>query len=87
MFRNWYSGIYTVLLSTTKVLTAKHVPATEDAYQIVTPECTNRQSTVFPRGKTVAVFSPDGQTFVTGRYDKNSMGVGAEFMTIWRPEP
>ncbi len=41
----------------------------------------------FPEGKTVAAFSPDGQTFVTGRYDKNGMGAGAEFMTIWRPKP
>lgn len=42
---------------------------------------------VFPQGKTTAAFSPDGQTFVTGRYDKNGMGAGAEFMTIWRPKP
>ncbi len=42
---------------------------------------------VFPQGKTTAAFSPDGQTFVTGRYDKKGMGAGAEFMTIWRPKP
>lgn len=41
----------------------------------------------FPEGKTVAAFSPDGQTFVTGSYDPNSMGAGAEFLSVWRSHP
>lgn len=41
----------------------------------------------FPQGKTVAAFSPDGQTFVTGSYEKGSSGAGAQFLTTWRSRP
>ncbi|MCT7986430.1 trypsin-like peptidase domain-containing protein [Laspinema sp. A4] len=41
----------------------------------------------FPEGKTVAAFSPDGQIFVTGSYEKGGSGAGAQFLSIWRSHP
>lgn len=41
----------------------------------------------FPQGKVVAAFSPDGQTFVTGSYEKGGSGAGAQFLRVWRSHP